>query len=237
MAKRKPAGRDAAEAAGSGESAHRAGLIENLVRTGMMQGTTGRYLVVYQPGEAKATAKAMKDVAGLETISTADFSEGFVPHEAVNGEVVMLDNLDVGITSADPDQLQRLSLSSADSPVQFVVPERVVFLSPEYLPSVPGQPVPALPSDLAPGGWPSTLVSSPAFGFPAQAGGWSLDYLRGYRDAISQLIESLGGAAAPPLAYPQFPGAIPTFPPTVSSPLQPSSMKRKRRGGCRRATS
>jgi subtilisin family serine protease len=205
MAKRKPAGRDAAEAAGSGESAHRAGLIENLVRAALTQGTTGRFLVVYQPGEAKAMAKTLKDVAGLETISSADFSEGFVPHEAVNGEVVMLANLDVGITSADPDQLQRVSLSAADSPVQFVVPETAVFLSVDPVLPPPGMPLFAMPAYPVAGGWP------PGAGYPGMPGGLSLEYLLGYRDAISRLIESLGGGM-PSLPYPQFPVAVPAVP-------------------------
>jgi subtilisin len=214
MAKKRGAARAAAEQAGSGESAHRQGLIENLVRAGLTDGTTGRYLVVYQPGEAEAGVRAMRDLAGLETISTADFSEGVVPHEDVDGEQILLANLGIGITSADPDQLERVSLASADSPIQLIVPERVVLLST----GLPGVALPGMP------GFPMP-------GYPGAGGGWSLDYLRGYHDALSLLLQAYGPGggfppfAAPPVTVPAFPFPSPPgsfAPPAGQVPLVPS---------------
>jgi subtilisin len=198
MARQRASTRASAEQGSGSESAHRQGMIENLVRTGLTQGTTGRFLVVYRDEELKAGVKAMRDLAGVETISTADFSEGVVPHDQVNGEQILLANLGIGITTADPDQLHRVSLSSADSPIELVVPEGVVFLST----GLPGAALPVMP------GFPMP-------GLPGAGGGWSLDYLRGYHDALGLLLQAYGGAppasAFPPSTFTPAPFGVSDF--------------------------
>jgi subtilisin family serine protease len=171
----------------------------------MQHGTTGRFLVVYRKDEEKAGVKMMRDVAGLETISTADYNEGIVPHEDVDGQQVLLANLGIGISSADPDQLQRVSLASTDSPIEFVVPETVVFLGIGEL-GPGGIPIPGMPAPFPMPGFPGM----PGVGMPYP---WSPDYLRGYRDGVSRAIgDVLGEGGVPPMVVPQIPIGVPLTP-------------------------
>jgi subtilisin family serine protease len=176
MAKKKPS------PAPANGSEHLERLIESLVMTGMSQGTTGRFIIVYRRGEAKAGVKQMKDELGLETVSTADFTTGAIPPTDAEGKHVLLENLNIGISNAHPDELESLSLSSGDSPIQFVIPERIYFLDND--PAFPlGMPLPGMP--------PLGMMPPMAFPPTFAAGGLSADYLRGYRDGVARLIESL----------------------------------------------
>jgi subtilisin family serine protease len=158
------------EEAGAQASEAAAGVIQNLIRTALTTGTTGRYLVLFQPEAAKVAAKAMRDKAGVATVSSAEAVEAS-PAELGDRQLV-LEHLGMAVVTMDPDQLNRVSTASEDSGFQSVIPERLLFPAvvwggtpvpgqPFTAPySGPGQPFagpygfggPAMPPILSPGG-------------------------------------------------------------------------------------
>jgi subtilisin family serine protease len=139
-----------------------------LLRQGLAYGSTGRYFVVFREGENKTGMRALKDKAGVATVSTAEAKEGYIPPTELNGKSLVLDTLGVAIGDLDTDQATRVSVASEDSGVLALVPEELLFLN-SQLPGYPGA------------AWP---------------GGGSPDYWRGYYDALAQL--GGGAYAAPP---------------------------------------
>src|SRR5207248_9042704 len=92
----------------------------------------GRYIIVYREGQGPAAVQQlMSDQLGLETISTSDFASGVVPPSEADDKHVYLEKLGVGISNAEPDELQTMalsSMSSGDSAIELIVPERVIVL-------------------------------------------------------------------------------------------------------------
>src|SRR5262245_24751546 len=89
-------GRGAGGAEAGGENL--GGSIETLIQAALMYGTTGRAIVILE--DVKAGVAALNKVAGIETISTADYDSGVIPGEDVTDEAIVLPDLRVVITSA-----------------------------------------------------------------------------------------------------------------------------------------
>jgi subtilisin family serine protease len=184
--------------------------VKTLVRKALATGTTGRFLVVFQPEGTRAAVRALRDKAGIATVSTAD-TEGYIPPQELGNRQLVLSRLGVAILSADPDQVRRVSLASEDSGFRLVVPETLKFLAVNE----GGLTAPMIP--------PALPLGQPAFPMPFFGGGSSLDYLRGYRDAVNQLLQSLalggfGGQAPIGYTMPTIPGMAPQIPIAMPGP-------------------
>ena len=153
-------------------------------------GTTGRYLVLLREDAVKSAAKTLRDIAGLRTTTTADFTEGAVGGEQLaTAEALIFDDLGVVVVNTPPDQIKTLSAAAAeDTAILAVEPERIV-----YALRSAAAPARALPVEepvveapeffSAPPVIDRTTVAAPAE-FP-------VDFLRGYRDAVDHLVSRL----------------------------------------------
>ncbi len=96
--------------------------------------TTGRYLVLFEEGAAKAGIKALGEATGTNVVSA-----GASDKEAQGDDTVVFDRLGVAVVSAPPEQIQQASAPvRGKNPIRAVEPERVVYAleggrSPEYL--------------------------------------------------------------------------------------------------------
>lgn len=132
--------------------------------------TTGKYLVLLREDDVEAGIQTLQDSAGVSNIARAsDFEDSAVNlNEVSDTDTVVFDQLGVAVTPLAPEQLQSLNMASANksSTVLEIEPERVVYaidLGSDKL----GQP----------------LIS--------EATNLSVEYLRGYRDAIVHLVDNL----------------------------------------------
>lgn len=91
--------------------------------------TTGRYLVLMQPGTAKNHIEALKNVAGVKAASTSDFKKGGVNMETLGGaQAMVFESLGVAVMNALPDQTEAVSFAiSGDNPIMAMEPERIVY--------------------------------------------------------------------------------------------------------------
>lgn len=140
--------------------------------------TTGRYLVLFEEGAAKAGIKALRDATGVNVVSaTADGKE-------LEGEdTVVFDKLGVAVVSAPPQQIQQAGASTqGSSAIRAVEPERVVYAL-EASPFARGS--------AADGTRPAPLPP-----IAVAQDGRSAEYLRGYRDAVLNLTAPAGSALA-----------------------------------------
>lgn len=132
--------------------------------------TTGKYLVLLREDEVEVGLELLSDSAGIRNVARAtDFAESAVsPEQLESAENLVFDNLGVAVVSADPDQLQSLNTVKAESSsVVEIEPERVVY---------------AL-SDVGLGNLGQQITSSSA--------NLSVEYLKGYRDAVNNLVDKL----------------------------------------------
>ena len=93
-------------------------------------GTTGSYLVLLEEEEAPATARALESAAGVSATRAADMEAGALEAEQLRDEPsVVFDRLGVAVVTVEPDQLEAINASVADtaSPISVVEPERRVF--------------------------------------------------------------------------------------------------------------
>lgn len=82
--------------------------------------TTGRYLVLFEEGAAKAGIKALRDATGTDVVSAS-------AEEAQGDDSVVFDRLGVAVVSAPPEQIQLASAPvRGKNPIRAVEPERVV---------------------------------------------------------------------------------------------------------------
>src|SRR5215472_6032037 len=96
-----------------------------VLRAATVAGTTGRFIAIFQPGEAKAGVKALHDKAGVAApANTADSSSGALDPNQVDGKNVLFDKLDMAVVDLDPDQVGAAS-AAAGGPVLMLVPETV----------------------------------------------------------------------------------------------------------------
>lgn len=143
---------------------------------------TGRYLVLLDDEDIGAGIQTLGDNAGVRAFA---HSGDFADHAVIIDEVeestsIVFDELGVAVVALDSDQVRSLSTAVAESPTPPVImePERIVYALPDadrYRPMIPTPPsLPLPPAGVAPD---SVNVS--------------LEYLKGYRDAIQQLIDHL----------------------------------------------
>ena len=151
-----------------------------------MPGTTGRFLVLMREDAVPSAMRALSEDAGLNIASTADFDDGVADAEGLAGsDALLFDELSVAVVDAPPSQLQGLSVAG-DSGIIAIEPERVVYA----LQTVEaGFPQHGLLDPIAP-------VSAPIQ--PHLNGGSSMEYLRGYRDAVNHLADKLLADAGMP---------------------------------------
>ncbi|MGB7439725.1 MAG: S8 family serine peptidase [Coleofasciculaceae cyanobacterium] len=132
--------------------------------------TTGRYLVLLQEDAVEAGIQVLNESAGVRNFVKATQFEGSdVTADVVEGtDTLVFDSLGVAVVTAEPDQFMAMStMAEGTSPIIAVEPERVVYALSDTGFNPPGQPVISGPSNL------------------------SLEYLRGYRDAIVNLVDNL----------------------------------------------
>jgi subtilisin len=137
-------------------------------------GTTGRFLVLLRE-DADAGAAMLSRVSGLRVASAADFEGGAAPEDLGGADALVLPQLGICVIVAQPDQIQALGASVEDTGVLAIEPERVVYAI---------QDGPALQPGLL--GFAQGSGTQPV----------SLEYLRGYRDAVNHLYDKLTGTVA-----------------------------------------
>ena len=142
-------------------------------------GMTGRSLVLFEEGGAKAGMQAVQEAVGVQVVPASG-------HESApaSGGGILFEALGVAVVDAPPDQVMQTAGNAA---ILAVEPERIVHAleTTPYAPpksngnSAPQQPaVPPLP-----------VTRSP------ETGARSTDYLRGYREAVLHLTEPVAGGA------------------------------------------
>src|SRR5215204_2963961 len=143
-------------------------------------GTTGRFLVLLREDVADAGAAMLSQLSGLKVASAADFEGSAAPEDLGGADAVWFPQLGVCVMDAQPDQIQALRATTAgDTGVLAVEPERVVYAIQDGPMTEPGML-----------GFASGLGAQNA----------SLEYLRGYRDAVNHLYDKLTGTVAEEVA-------------------------------------
>lgn len=141
--------------------------------------TTGRYLVLMDNDAIDSGIQTLSDRAGVTSVArAADFADSAPSADQLSGDSpVVLDDIGVAVVSLDPDQVQSLNVAAASTDaVMAVEPERVVY---------------ALANEMMPPGHLETLPSRSSDGTASSTANVSVEYLKGYRDAINQLVEQL----------------------------------------------
>jgi subtilisin family serine protease len=146
--------------------------------------TTGKYLVLLRENEVNAGIEILSDAAGVTGVArAADFEANALSGQQLeNAETLIFDNLGVAVVTLDPDQLQSLNLEKADSSsvIEEIEPERVVYAVSDVGVSRLGQPMSSSTTNV------------------------SVEYLRGYRDGVTKLVDQLlstdeGDGTLPPV--------------------------------------
>ncbi len=146
--------------------------------------TTGKYLVLLRENEVNAGIEILSDAAGVTGVArAADFEANALSGQQLeNAETLVFDNLGVAVVTLDPDQLQSLNLEKADSTsvIEEIEPERVVYAVSDVGVSRLGQPMSSSTTNV------------------------SVEYLRGYRDGVTKLVDQLlstdqGDGTLPPV--------------------------------------
>ncbi|HEY9740332.1 MAG TPA: S8 family serine peptidase [Coleofasciculaceae cyanobacterium] len=146
--------------------------------------TTGKYLVLLRENEVNAGIEILSDAAGVSGVArAADFEANALSGQQLeNAETLIFDNLGVAVVTLDPDQLQSLNLEKADSSsvIEEIEPERVVYAVSDVGVSRLGQPMSSSTTNV------------------------SVEYLRGYRDGVTKLVDQLlstdqGDGTLPPV--------------------------------------
>jgi subtilisin len=141
--------------------------------------TTGRSLVLFEEGGADAGMQAVQEAVGVQV--TAATGEESAPAE---GGGILFESLGVAVIDAPPDQVLK---AAGDAAILAVEPERIVWaLEATYASQATnGQSAPPLPA--AP---PLPVTQAP------EPGVLSVEYLRGYREAVLHLTDAVAGGAA-----------------------------------------
>jgi subtilisin len=142
-------------------------------------GTTGRSLVLFEEGESAAGMQAVQEAVGV-TLVAANGGES-APGE---GGGVVFESLGVAVVDAPPEQVIQ---AAGDAAILAIEPERIVYaIETAQYASQTGNGYAALPQ--AP---PPPLQVGQAL-----EGGRSADYLRGYREAVLHLTDTVAGGEA-----------------------------------------
>jgi subtilisin len=143
-------------------------------------GTTGRSLVLFEEGEAAAGIQAVQEAVGISLVA----ANGAESAPAEGGGMVFK-SLGVAVVDAPPEQVIQ---AAGDAAILAVEPERIVYAieAAQYAARV-GNGNAALPQAPPP---PLPVATAP------EAGGRSADYLRGYREAVLHLTDTVAGGDA-----------------------------------------
>jgi subtilisin len=146
--------------------------------------TTGRSLVLFEEDGLDAGLQAVQEAIGVEVAVAGDEAA------PVEGGNVVFESLGVAVVDAPPDQVRQAGVSAAGAAAILAVePERIVYAleATQFSPPANGHATfgngggALLPATEAP---------------PAEAGGRSAEYLRGYRDAVLHLTDPMVGEQA-----------------------------------------
>jgi subtilisin family serine protease len=144
-------------------------------------GTTGRSLVLFEEDSADAGMQAVQAAVGAKVVAAS--GEEFAPAE---GGGIFFESLGVAVVDAPPEQVM---LAAGDAAIVAVEPERIVYAleAAQYAPPATNGHATLTP----PAAPPLPVAQAP------EAGGLSAEYLRGYREAVLHLTDSVvGGEAA-----------------------------------------
>jgi subtilisin family serine protease len=144
--------------------------------------TTGKQLVLFRENAIDAGIDTLRDYTGRRGVArAADFENRAVTAEQLSQtDTVVFDNLRVALCSFDPEQLQSLHRAiDESSPIAVIEPERIVYSL----------------NDIGSGGVTSVLRRpagnlaqfTPSLTTPYL----SQEYLKGYRDAVNELVDRL----------------------------------------------
>lgn len=131
--------------------------------------TTGRFLVLLKEGAAEAGAKALRDKTGVAVSSASSL---LAQDASLEGPGMVFENLGVAVVDSPPDAMQSVmaEMESIASPFEYVEPERFVYaLAAPVLRPVPLEEI-------------ATTTTTPAAPTP-------VEYLRGFRDAVNQVVD------------------------------------------------
>lgn len=177
--------------------------INNIDATGengdiVAPGTTGRYLILFREDAVKAGIKSFSETSGLKVASSADFEDSAVGGDQLATEGAMFfEDLGVMVVDTPPEQMQEIRLSAAENnAILEIEPERIVYALPAA--SAPAPVRAAFPPEEPSGGADFLTTPQPAQVYPlppAVQSGISLEFLRGYRDAVNHLVDKLLGSA------------------------------------------
>jgi len=134
-------------------------------------------------GAVDAGIQTLRHDAGAKSVvKSTDVSRGAITAEQlVQADTIVFDHLGIAVTTLEPQQLRALSsISDENTPILAIEQERVVYALNDWgiIARVPQEPV---GEQLKNFGQP---ISSAAPGL-------SVEYLRGYRDAVSKLIDTV----------------------------------------------
>lgn len=137
-------------------------------------GTTGRYLVLFREEAVEAGIESLSDAAGISVAHAADFGEAAVEVDQLSAsEGVVFDDLGVAVVDVPPDQMRALGVAMEEDAILTVEPERVVY---------------AIEGGAPIGTRPPALLPAYVAGSPFES---STEYLRGYRDAVNNLVDNI----------------------------------------------
>jgi subtilisin family serine protease len=144
---------------------------------------TGRYIVTFPPEASAETTKLLEDSAGLRVAHATDFTESAVSFDALtSADALVLSEVGVAVVTAEPGQMEKFGVEApTKAGILAVEPERFVYAlaTPTIGPDEPDE------NDRPPAGpVPGGMELSPA----------AANYLRGYRDALIHLTDSLLGS-------------------------------------------
>lgn len=139
-------------------------------------GTTGSFLVALRKDEVGRAASALSRVAGLQAVNAREFG-ATIPSHVGDGTAVIFDSLGVAVVDAPPDQLRAVGVAAASAD------------EPEILVSSPERVVHAIGTNML------GSFNPPASAAPPMTG-HSPDYLLGYQEGVSRLVDTLLSAGA-----------------------------------------
>src|SRR5690242_3731197 len=141
---------------------------------------TGRYIVTFPPDATAEAARLLEDSAGLRVAHATDFTESAVSFDALtSADALVLPEVGVAVVTAEPVQMEKFGVEApTKAGVLAVEPERFAYAlaTPTIGPDENDEPPVAPVSD--------GMELSPA----------AANYLRGYRDALIHLTDSLLGS-------------------------------------------
>ena len=151
--------------------------------------TTGRMIVTFlDPSRSgvRSALASMRSRAGVSQVSHArDFATAeFSMEEAQSADALVFDELGMAVVDTPPDRAPAMAALSV-SGIGAASDSNVV-VEPEYVNFAFD-----LDDDVGAGGAPPEALPSTA----GEGAGWTTDYLRGYRDALDQLLRMGGGGS------------------------------------------